>query len=122
MQKLRVTVNGKVYEVEVELLDEGESSSAPREKTPQITPEPVTKGPAAGGTGEGKSVVSPLSAEVISIEVSPGQKVKEGQTLMILEAMKMNSHVSAPREGTVENILVKAGDAVEEGQDLLQLK
>lgn len=121
MQKLRVTVNGKAYEVEVELLDEtgaGGGSPAAESKAPPPPAPVAAAGPAASAGG---GVPSPLSAQVISIAVAVGQQVREGENLVVLEAMKMNSYVTAPRGGTVERILVKPGDSVDEGQDLLHL-
>lgn len=64
---------------------------------------------------------SPLSAVVISIDVKPGQAVKSGEKLITLEAMKMNTFVTAPADGTVKEIHVAAGDSVEEGQLLATL-
>lgn len=120
MQRLRITVNGKAYEVEVEVLEEGGSKPSVKAETVPPTGNP-TPAPATD-KGGGDAVVSPLSASVISVNVDVGQQVKEGQNLMVLEAMKMNSHVAAHRAGTVERILVKAGQSVEEGQGLLILK
>lgn len=130
MKRLRISVEGKTYEVEVELLDEGFSSPAPRAAAPtssarvaapvaapDATPAAVAA-PAAAGDG---SVVSPLAAVVVSADVAIGDTVAEGQTVITLEAMKMNTIVAATQAGTVTAILVKAGDAVEEGQVMVTL-
>jgi biotin carboxyl carrier protein len=66
-------------------------------------------------------VPSPLAGKVVSIDVQPGQPVEAGAQLLTLEAMKMNTYVFAPAAGTVEEILVAAGDAVNEGQALVRL-
>ncbi|MBC2603764.1 biotin/lipoyl-containing protein [Puniceicoccus vermicola] len=127
MKKLRVTVDGKSYEVEVEILEEiGGASSAPAAARPArpaaaaaAAPAPAAAAPKPiAGDGE---VPSPLSAVVVSVEVKPGDQVNEGDQLITLEAMKMNTLVTAPASGTVGEILVGAGDAVEEGQALLKL-
>lgn len=129
MKRLRITVEGKAYEVEVELLDEGAGESrsthhrpkaaSARAAAPVAAPAPTPKAaPAAAGDG---AVVAPLSAVVVSVNVEPGASVTEGQTVIVLEAMKMNTVVVAPAAGTVGAVQVKVGDAVEEGQVLLTL-
>lgn len=110
MKKLNVTVNGTVYEVILESATAGESSAAPVEAAP--------KPQAAAG---GDSVLCPLAGTVIAIEVSVGQSVSEGDRLFTMEAMKMNTFVTAEKSGKVSAILVKEGDQVGEGQPLLEL-
>ncbi|MDP0495102.1 MAG: acetyl-CoA carboxylase biotin carboxyl carrier protein subunit, partial [Verrucomicrobiota bacterium JB024] len=78
---------------------------------------PAAAAPAAAAG----DVVSPLSAVVVSVDVKPGQAVQEGDKLITLEAMKMNTFVTAPQAGTVSAIHVSAGNSVEEGQPLLAL-
>lgn len=133
MKRLRISVEGKTYEVEVELLDEGFASSAPRSAArtssarvaaPAAAPAPAAPAPVApapAASGDGAGVVSPLAAVVVSADVAVGDTVTEGQTVMTLEAMKMNTIVAATHAGTVSAILVKAGDAVEEGQVLVTI-
>lgn len=126
MKKLRVTVDGKIFEVSVEMLDT--PVAAPVITAPVITsasvsapvaaPRPVAAAPAAGGAG---AVPSPLSGKVVSVDVQVGQAVAEGAQLLTLEAMKMNTFVYAPKAGTVATLNVNAGDAVEEGAALLTL-
>lgn len=128
MKKLRVTVDGKSYEVEVEILEEIGGASAPAaarpaRSAPAAAPAAAAPAPAAAPkpvAGDG-DVPSPLSAVVVSVEVKPGDQVNEGDQLITLEAMKMNTLVTAPASGTVGEILVGPGDAVEEGQALLKL-
>ena len=128
MKRLRISVEGKTYEVEVELLDESqEGAAAPRRgasarRAAPATPRPAVAkaapkaAPPAGGAGE---VPSPLAAVVVSVDVAEGATVEAGQKLVTLEAMKMNTIVSAPDAGTVQEIHVAAGDGVEEGQALV---
>lgn len=125
MKKLRVTVAGKVYEVIVEILEDDEHAlphpvkhdvPSVHEVTGALTPPvvaPVSKEPG--------NVISPLAGRVVTISVQTGQTVKEGDQLLVLEAMKMNNYIYAPRSGRVSAIFVKADDAVEEGQTLLTL-
>jgi oxaloacetate decarboxylase alpha subunit len=69
----------------------------------------------------GEDVPSPLAGNIFKILVSPGQQVEEGDTVLILEAMKMETEISAPRSGVVGSINVKEGDSVQVGQSLLTL-
>jgi biotin carboxyl carrier protein len=129
IKKLRVTVDGRPYDVLVEL-DEGpaETQAAPAPFMAQsaisLSTAPVIApanpgAPAAVGTGD---VPSPLAGRVTAINVQLGQEVKEGDHLLTLEAMKMNTFVIAPRAGTIRNVKVSVGSAVEEGQPLLTLQ
>jgi len=129
MKKLRITVEGKVYEVLVEVLDEGPSSSAPKPR-PVVTPAavsapvvapaaPVVKKPtAAAGAG---AVISPLSGKVVAVSIAVGQEVNEGDQIITLEAMKMNTYITAPKSGKVQSVLTEVGDGVEEGQILAEI-
>jgi biotin carboxyl carrier protein len=131
IRKLRVTVDGQSYDVEVELLDSNgeEQTITPRKRAASsISPAkekkaaPSTVPKKTLGPVSGNDVISPLSAVVITLNVKVGDAVKEGQTLITLEAMKMNTLVSATSAGTVKEIKVKEGDAVEEGQPLLTVE
>ncbi len=122
MKKLRVTVAGKVYDVTVEILEEEGQEAArpppPKQTAPSSVQElavPVTISPVHAGH---KEIKSPLSGRVVTISVQVGQTVKEGDQLMILEAMKMNNYIYAPHGGRISAIPVNVGDAVEEGQPL----
>ena len=131
MKRLRITVEGKSYEVEVELLDEGfaapaaprpASSGSTRVSAPVAAPKPVAPPKPAASTGGGAGdVASPLAAIVVSVDVAVGDTIEEGQKVVTLEAMKMNTIVSASAAGTVKAINVAAGDAVEEGQALVSI-
>jgi len=129
MKKLRITVDGKAYDVSVEVLEEGKpAGGAGKPSASPVTASPVSAPSSAASTpnpqtapmGDG-SVPSPLAGKIVSIEVSQGQAVKEGDELITMEAMKMNTHVFSPSDGTIANILVAEGDAVEEGQILIEI-
>ena len=110
MKNLKVTVDGQAYEVTVEPLDAAaEAPAAPAAPTPQP--------PSSGGS----DIPSPLAGKVVEVRVSAGQQVAQGDTVMVLEAMKMNTLVTAPEAGTIAAINVAAGDMVEEGQTLLAI-
>lgn len=126
MKKLRVTVAGKVYEVIVEVLeeDEHEPSHPAKYATPSSIHEltvPAAPSLVSAVSKEPGNVASPLAGRVVSLSVQAGQTVKEGDQLMVLEAMKMNNYIYAPRSGKISAILVKTGDVVEDGQALFTL-
>lgn len=127
MKKLRVTVDGKAYEVVVEEIDTGGQAASPAPaasaSSASVAPPVTTQAPrAAAPTAGAGAVACPLSGRVVSIDCTVGQTVEEGDKLVTLEAMKMNTIVFAHGAGTVKEILVAAGDAVEEGQGLIVIQ
>ncbi|MFO0794661.1 MAG: biotin/lipoyl-containing protein [Candidatus Brocadiaceae bacterium] len=126
MKKLRVTVAGKVYEVTVEVLedDDRDTSHPARHTIPPSIHEltvPATSSLVHTVPREPGNVVSPLAGRVVAISVQAGQTVREGDPLIVLEAMKMNNYIYASRSGQVSAILVKVGDVVDEGQTLFTI-
>jgi len=125
MKRLRITIEGKTYDVTVEVV--GESAGPPLPAAPAVTAGPAASVPpaiaaaAVPAAGETAHVVSQLAGTVVSVAVDVGQSVVIGDTLVIIEAMKMNTSVIAPRAGVVSTVAVKAGVVVEEGQTLLTL-
>ena len=129
--KYKVTLNNRVYEVEVEageamLLDEYELAApaapavaaAPAAAVPAAAPAVAPAAPAAG-LAAGEVVKSPMPGNVLKINVAPGQKVGEGDVLIILEAMKMENEVVSTKAGTVAQIVVAQGAVVETGSPLV---
>ena len=113
-----VSVNGKDYVVAVseggeisQIEAKGGSAGAP-------TPAAATQAPAAG---EGEAVVAPLGGNIFKVHVSPGDQVEEGDVLIILEAMKMETEVRAPKAGTVGEVFIKVGDAVSPDDEMLTI-
>ncbi len=125
IRKLRITVAEKVYDVEVEVLDDsgrqGPVNPAPSRVESAPVSAPAAPSSSAAPTGGAGAVPSPLAGKVVSISVKAGDPVAQGDTVVVLEAMKMNTLVTAPATGTVSEILAKPGDAVEEGQALLTI-
>ena len=123
--KYKVTLNNRVYEVEVELgqamlVDEYEAYS------PAAAPAPVAVAPAAApvaapaaGLAAGEVVKSPMPGNILKINVSQGQKVSEGDVVIVLEAMKMENEITASKSGTVAQVVVSKGAVVETGAPLL---
>ena len=105
-----VKVNGQAYVVEV-----NEGGDISHVENAGSAPAPS---PAAEPAGEGEPVTAPLSGNIWKIQVSAGQQVNEGDTLLILEAMKMETQIVASKSGTVASISVKQGDAVKVGDQL----
>ena len=124
MKSYTITVNGNVYDVTVE---EGTGSAAPA-AAPKATPKAAPKAapaapkaaPKAAGAGAVK-VTASVPGKVYKVEASVGQAVKKGDSIVILEAMKMEIPVVAPQDGTVASIDVAAGAAVESGDVLATL-
>lgn len=120
-----VAVNGTNYNVEL-VNDEEEvtlvarPAAAPKAAAPQAAAAPKAA-PAKGGAAGSKAVKSPLPGIVVSISVAVGDTVKKGQTVAVLEAMKMENNIQAPADGTVASIDVNVGDSVLEGVSILSL-
>ena len=122
--KYKVTLNNRVYEVEVEqgeamLVDEYELA-APAAPAPVAAATPVAAAaPAAAAApvavAAGEAVKSPMPGNILKINVTQGQKVNEGDVIMILEAMKMENEIVATRSGTIAQIAVSKGAVVETG-------
>ena len=129
LKKFKITVDGRPYEVTVEDISESPSLIIPQESdmptSASVSAPAVAAAPAASAApaeaGE-NDVLSPLGGVVVSIDVSEGQAVNEGDKVVTLEAMKMKTIVAAKRSGTVRNIAVKAGDGVEAGQILMSVE
>ena len=132
--KYVATINGKKYEVEVEKLEAYKSldrngvaapaapvlpASAPVQvaAAPAPAPAPAPAAAPAGAT----TVEAPMPGKILNIKVSEGQAVKFGEVVVIMEAMKMETEIVAPADGTVSKILVKAGDSVDTGAALVAL-
>ena len=130
--KYKVTLNGRTYEIEVEagkamLLDEYEAivPTAPA----AVAAAPVAAAPAAPAAAPaaaaapvaGEAVTAPMPGNILKVNVTAGQAVKEGDVLVILEAMKMENEIMAPKNGTVAQVLVQKGSTVDTGATLVVL-
>ena len=122
MKNYTITVNGNVYDVTVEEGAGGASvaaPAAPKAAAPAAAPAPAPKA-ASAGAGSIK-VEAGAAGKVFKIEANVGQSVKKGDTVVVVEAMKMEIPVVAPEDGTVASIDVAVGDAVEAGTVLATL-
>lgn len=125
--KYKVTLNGKTYEVEVEvgkvvLLDEYEAcvpapAAAPAAATAPAAPAAPAAAPAPApvALSAGEPVNAPMPGNILRIDVKEGDKVKAGQTLLILEAMKMENEIMCPCDGKIASVNTSKGASVESG-------
>ena len=120
--KNKLKLNGRTYEVEVELakpmMMPEFHSYAPAAPVVEAAP---SAAPAAAPavTGAGEKVDSPMPGTILKVNVAAGQTVKEGDLLVILEAMKMENEIFAPKGGTVTQVLVEKGASVNTGDVLV---
>lgn len=141
--RLRITVNNVAYDVEVDVLEDqegvlsqqtGAGGAAPAVvPVPAASPQkvktvvaslasglgPVPAAPGPPPPGGGVPLCSQIPGTVVEILVQPGQSVKAGEAVIVLDAMKMNMQVNAQMDGTVRDILVRPGEAVKMGQPLI---
>ncbi|MBK7001548.1 MAG: acetyl-CoA carboxylase biotin carboxyl carrier protein subunit [Rhodoferax sp.] len=135
-RQFKVSVNGREYDVSVLEVTPGNgvtlqtsatpvisappaaATVAPSSSAPPAPPAPSSAAPSAGAGDE----VAQMGGVVVQVEVKVGQTVATGDRLLVLEAMKMKTHVFASRPGKVTRILVAAGDSVEGGQPLVSIE
>jgi oxaloacetate decarboxylase alpha subunit len=107
-----IAVNGQSYVVQID--EGGDVSNVSPVSAPSTTPEAATQ-------SNGEPITAPLAGTIWKVEVSQGQQVKEGDVLVILEAMKMETQIVASKPGVVASISVKPGDAVKVGDQLVSI-
>ena len=121
--KYKVTLNGKTYEVEVEhgkavLLDEYEAL-APAPAAAPAAPAAAAAPAAPVNLAAGETVTAPMPGNILRVDVAQGDTVKAGQILVILEAMKMENEIVAPKDGTVAQVVTSKGAVVDTGSPLV---
>ncbi|PHR30587.1 MAG: acetyl-CoA carboxylase biotin carboxyl carrier protein subunit [Desulfotalea sp.] len=127
MKKFRVLVNGSEYNVEIEELSEETAVPSSAANTPITTPVATPKpaatprpAPASKATAGG-AIVAPMPGTILSVAVEVGATVSKGQSLLVLEAMKMENEIQAPADGTVLELNVSPGLSVNAGDTLIVL-
>jgi len=125
--KLRITVQGNTYEVDVEVLD-GESrapvtsvAAPPPPPAPVPPSSPAVAAPAPAAAASSDAVCkAPIPGSIIRVNVKPGQVVQAGETVLVLEAMKMETPINSPVAGKVKVVHVATGSSVKQGQVLVE--
>ena len=131
--KLQIVIDGNTYEVEVEVIEDDEAPHHPYygmsyplvPATVHSVPAPAASAhaPDSEKTGdEDKFCRSPISGIVNKVNVAPGQTIAENELIMVIEAMKMETNVTAPRSGIVKGVRVAAGDSVKVNQIVVELE
>ena len=126
MKKFNITVNGTAYDVEVNEVKGAAPAAAPKAApaaAPKAAPAPAPAPAAAAAPvpAGAETVKAPMPGKILSVAVSAGQAVKKGETLLILEAMKMQSNYKVNSDCVVREILVAEGDSVSSNQILMTL-
>ena len=121
MKRFNVTVNGVAYDVTVEEIDATAAPVAPV-AAPVAAPAAPAAVPAPAAAPAGATQVkAPLQGNVLKVLVKPGDTVKKGSPVCVIEALKMENDVPAPADGVVASVLVKSGDSVKTDEVLLTL-
>jgi biotin carboxyl carrier protein len=124
MSKYKITLNGKAYELDVELLD-GSAASAPAKapvaalKAQPAASAPKAAAPVAGGAG---SVAAPMPGTILRVNKNVGDEVAAGESVVVLEAMKMENDINAPKAGKIKSIAVAQGQTVAAGELLFEVE
>lgn len=108
MKKFKIVVNGKGYEVEVEEINAASTTSVVKEAPP-----------APKRSSGGERITAPLPGTVLKLHTAAGNRVKAGDVLLILEAMKMENEIQSPFDGVVSEVSVKEGVSVDTGELLV---
>ena len=116
MKIYKVNVNGNLYEITLEVVDSAEVKTAPKAAAPAAAPA------APVAAGEGQKITAPMPGTILKVNVQNGQSVKNGQVLLVLEAMKMENEIVAPCDGVVTSVTVTKGASVTAGAVLCTLK
>ncbi|NLO26283.1 MAG: biotin/lipoyl-binding protein [Clostridiales bacterium] len=131
MKKFNITVNGNTYQVEVEEVKDGNAAApVPAVKPAAPAPAPAAPAPApaakpaapAHAPAGGNTVTAPMPGTILDVKVKEGDSVKNGDVLVVLEAMKMENEIFAPADGTVASVNVSKGASVNAGDVLVSLK
>lgn len=116
MKKYKIKLNDKVYEVEIEEVTGGAGEAA----TTSTQERPAKSNKPAQSSG-GLTIKAPMAGSILNIILKVGDTVKKDETILILEAMKMENEISSPVDGKILSIGVLKGDSVNAGDVLIQI-
>jgi len=125
MRKFIITVNGQQFDVEVEEVKNGNkpqpavSQAAPSSSAKKISAPAAA--PASAVNGSAIKINAPMPGSILKVNVKKGDVVRHGQSLLVLEAMKMENEISSPTDGKVADIKVGQGDNVSAGQVMIEI-
>lgn len=116
MKVYKVKVNGKVYEVELEAVDEVNRSveTVKEEVKEEVKKEEVSEG--------ANQIIAPIAGKILEVKVNVGDSVKKGQTVAVIEAMKLENEIQSAYSGKVKQIVVSKGDDVRNKDVLIVLE
>ena len=122
MSIYRIKMNGKTYEMEIDLIEEGKpKKTQPAPVAPKsVIPEPVAV--EQPGEVNPNAITAPMPGSIIQLMAKAGDEVAEGDVVLILEAMKMENEVCAPRAGKIKDIFVSEGQAVSADAPLFEME
>lgn len=122
MSIYRIKMNGKTYEMEIDLIEEGK----PKKKQPApMVPKPIAQEPVAVKKSievNPNAITAPMPGSIIQVMVNTGDEVEENDVILILEAMKMENEVYAPKAGKIKSIFVAEGQAVSADAPLFEME
>ena len=119
MKKFLINVNGKSYDVEVTEVSSDGVVVAPVAAPTAVPQAPKAAAPAPAANVAGTKVEAPMPGTILKVNVNAGDSVNEGDTVVVLEAMKMENEIPAPCSGKIAAVNVKQGDSVETGSVLV---
>ncbi|HXM43567.1 MAG TPA: biotin/lipoyl-containing protein [Bryobacteraceae bacterium] len=131
--KLRITVDQKTYEVDVEVAEDDRAPASPSHTYVPATPTALPSGPPQpsaaaraaapdGKVAEDKVCRSPVAGVVVRVNAQPGQQIQANDPLLVLEAMKMETNITSPAPGKIKAINAGVGDGVQMGQVLIEFE
>ncbi len=129
MKKLRITVNGMTYDVEVLVLQDDEALGSPAAlpypgaaaaPIPEAARPASARAPGAGGAADLNVIASPIAGTVQKVFVTKGMHVEGKTPVVLLDAMKMDTYIYAPRTGTIAEVCVEAGASVQVRDPLIR--
>ncbi len=124
MKKFQITFKGQVYELDVEEISGAASAGkkAASSPAPAPTQAPAPKAAPAAVLAGAQTVLAPMPGKILAVNIKPGDSVKRGQVIFILEAMKMQNEIMANQDGKISKLNAVVGQTVSTGDVLAVLE